>query len=446
MPNRVTFTQLAIDRLGPPGAGRVVYWDKMLPGFGLRVAPPRPGSREGRKTWIVLGRVDGKPVMETLGTLAQIPKVDKARDLARASMAKMRGGTKPLDERRAERERKKATGEAAEAAAQEAIEGRFAVVAERFLAEHIERKCQPKYAAEVRRILEHDVLPRWADRQARGITKHDVNELLDAKASRRERARKGTTGGSAIQANRTLTRLRTLFAWAAAHDLIDGDPTAGVLLRGKERTRDRTLGDDEILWFWRGAERAGWPYGAILRLLLLTAQREGEVAGMRWSELDLEKRLWTIPRERTKSDRAHTVHVSDFAAEILGTLPRLGDLVFPSWVGKPIASFAKPKQRLDDAMTAQLREARGDPEAELDAWIIHDLRRTATTIMARLNVAPHVADKILNHSAGTIRGVAATYNRFAYLDERKAALEALGRFVEGLVRPGGGNVVELRRA
>ena len=408
MPNRVTFTQLAIDRLGPPGAGRVVDWDKMLPGFGLRVAPPRPGSREGRKTWIVLGRVDGKPVMETLGTLAQIPKVDKARDLARASMAKMQGGTKPLDERRAERERKKATGEAAEAAAQEAIEGRFAVVAERFLAEHIERKCQPKYAAEVRRILEHDVLPRWADRQARGITKHDVNELLDAKASRRERARKGTTGGSAIQANRTLTRLRTLFAWAAAHDLIDGDPTAGVLLRGKERTRDRTLGDDEILWFWRGAERAGWPYGAILRLLLLTAQREGEVAGMRWSELDLEKRLWTIPRERTKSRPRRTPCTCRISRRrSSGRCRGCGDLVFPSRVGTPIASFAKPKQRLDDAMTAQLREARGDPEAELDAWIIHDLRRTATTIMARLNVAPHVADKILNHSAGTIRGVAA---------------------------------------
>ena len=101
-------------------------------------------------------------------------------------------------------------------------------------------------------------------------------------------------------------------------------------------------------------------------------------------------------------------------------------------------------ERLDALMTAQLREATGDPEASLAGWVIHDVRRTATTIMARLNVAPHVADKILNHTAGTIRGVAATYNRFQYTDERQAALEALGRFVEGLVRPGGaGNVVEL---
>ena len=78
--------------------------------------------------------------------------------------------------------------------------------------------------------------------------------------------------------------------------------------------------------------------------------------------------------------------------------------------------------------------------------MIHDLRRTATTILARLNIAPHVADKILNHSGGTIRGVAATYNRFAYLDERRSALEALGRFVEGLVRPTPTNVVEMKRA
>jgi integrase len=159
---------------------------------------------------------------------------------------------------------------------------------------------------------------------------------------------------------------------------------------------------------------------------------------LRWSELDLDKRLWTIPRERTKSDRGHVVHLSDFAAEILGALPRLGDLVFPGRTGKPVASFGKPKARLDALMAEQA-------DAPIASWVIHDLRRTATTILAeRLKVAPHVADKILNHQSGTIRGVAAVYNKAAYLDERKAALEALGRFVEVLVRPGdAGNVVPM---
>jgi integrase len=436
MPNRVAFTQLAVDRLKPPAGGRETYWDKLTPGFGLRISAPKPGSREGRKTWIAMGRVDSKAVMVTLGTLAQIPKVDKARQAAREAILKMKGGVSPVAERRDEAKRRRAEAEREAAAEREAVEGRFAVVAERFLAEHIERKCSPKYAVEVRRILEHDVLPRWGDRAIREITKADVNDLLDAKASIRELPRKGTNGGAGIQANRTLTRLRTLFAWAAAQDLVNADPTAGVLPRGKERTRDRVLDDDEIVWFWRGADAAGWPFGPVFKLLLLTAQRESEVAGMRWSELDLDKRVWMIPRERTKSDRGHVVHLSALACEILGELPRVGDPVFTINGEKPVSGFGRPKERLDAAMSALAG-------AIIPPWVVHDLRRTATTIMARLNVSPHIADKILNHTGGTIRGVAATYNRFAYLDERKAALEALSRFVESLVRPTPANLVAI---
>ena len=445
MPNRIAFTQAAVEKLAPPATGRVTYWDRHLPGFGLRVAAPRPGTREGRKTWIAMGRVDGKPVLETLGTLAQIPKADKAREAARAALAQMKAGTKPLSARRGEQERRAAEAAAAEVAAREAVESRFAAVAERWLAEHVDRYCAPKYATEVRRIMERDVLPRWGDRFIRGLTKHDVNELLDAKARTRQRARKGTEGGAAVQANRTLTRLRTFFGWAEAQGLIAEDPSAGVLPRAKEKPRDRFLNDDELVWLWRGAERVGWPFGAIFKLLLLTAQRESEVAGMRWAELNLAERTWTIPRERTKSNRAHVVHLSEAAAEIIEALPRVGNLVFPTRNGKALSSFSKAKDRMDALMLAQLREATGNPEAELAPWVIHDLRRTGTTVMARLGIAPHVADRVLNHSAGTIRGVAATYNRFEYLDERKAALEALGRFIRGLVRPAAAsNVVPLR--
>src|SRR4051794_24162865 len=125
MPNRIAFTQAAVEKLAPPATGRVTYWDRHLPGFGLRVAAPRPGTREGRKTWVAMGRVDGKPVLETLGTLAQIPKVDKAREAARTALAQMKSGTKPLDARRADRERRAADAAMAAAAAHEAVEGRF---------------------------------------------------------------------------------------------------------------------------------------------------------------------------------------------------------------------------------------------------------------------------------------------------------------------------------
>jgi integrase len=439
VPNRIKFTQLAVDRLRAPEEGRVIYWDSTLPGFGLRISAPRPG-REARKVWIAMYRVEGNPVMETIDTLANVPKVEKARELARASLNR-EVKVNPVVARRAEAERRAALAVQAEAAAREAEEGRFAQVAERFLKERGRTQgWSPGYASEARRILEHDVIPCWGDRPIRGITSDDVKALLHAKSGRRERPRKGSPEGAAVLANRVLAQLRTLFRWALGEKLIAADPTMGVNRPVKERARDRVLDDDEIVLFWRGAERAGWPFGAIFKLLLLTAQRESEVAGMRWTEIDVEKRVWTIPRERTKSDRGHIVHLSEFAVEILGALPRIGDCVFPTRAGTPVSSFSRAKQRLDALMTAQ----RGEVIAE---WTLHDLRRCATTIVARLNIPPHVADKILNHSTGTIRGVAATYNRFAYLDERKAALEALGRFVEALVRPGGArNIVEMRRA
>ncbi len=429
---RSNLTQLAVERLNPPAEGTVTHWDKLLPGFGVRV------SARGRKTWVAIYRVNGKSVMQTLGTSATVPRLADARDLARAAMNQARAGIHPVEERRAAARVAEASAAARQEAEREAVEGRFDVVAERFLRERGRAEgWSPKYAAQFRRTLGHNVMPRWGERPIRAIGKHDVNELLDAKASRRERPRKGTQGGAAVESNRLLTRLRTLFAWAAAHDLIDGDPSAGVLPRGKETARDRALSDAEIKIFWSSCEAIGWPFGSILRLLLLTGQREFEVAGMRWSEID--GCTWTIPRERTKSDRAHIVHLSKFAAEIVEGMPRIaGGLLFPSRVGKPVTSFSKAKIRLDALMARQAPEP-------IAPWVIHDLRRTATTIMARLNVAPHVADKVLNHSGGTIRGVAATYNRFQYIDERRAALEALGRFVESLVRPGGkDNVVPLR--
>jgi integrase len=423
----IKLTQAAADKLKPPAEKAVTYWDNQCPGFGLRI------SARGRRTWIALYRIGKKQVMETIGTMAVISSVAEARKRAQASMTKARDGIDAVAERR------EAEKEAAAAALT------FSAAAERFLREHVERNNAPKYAAEVRRILEHDVLPRWCARPIREITKHDVNDLLDAKAERRERARKGFKGGAAVQANRTLTRLRTLFRWAAGMDMITADPTAGVRTRIKEKARDRALDDDEIRLFWGACDKMGWPFGPLFKTLLLTAQRRDEVGGMRWPELDLDKRIWTIPRERAKSDRAHVVHLSTFAMEVIEALPRTGDLVFSATGAVPVSGFSHAKARIDRMMTAHLRDDTGDPEAAIGEWILHDLRRSAATGMAGLNIAPHVVDKILNHSAGTIGGIAAIYNRHAYLAERQAALETWGRHVAALVWPAGdaGNVVEM---
>jgi integrase len=199
----------------------------------------------------------------------------------------------------------------------------------------------------------------------------------------------------------------------------------------------------------------------MFKLLLLTAQRRDEVGGMEWSEIEpLYKRVWTNPRDKAKNDRRHEVHLSELTIEIIRELPRMSlskadgvgsepsSYLFTTNGERPVSGFSKAKRRLDEYMMqllgAGIEETGNDPQgAEIEGWILHDLRRTAATRMAGLNIAPHVVDRILNHVSGTIRGVATVYNRHAYLEERKAALEAWGRHVESLVRPGPTNVVPL---
>jgi integrase len=409
-------TQLIVERFKPPKKGRAIHWDALVPGFGLRI------TDRGARSWVAMYRVSGKAVMQTLGNLALIPKVEGARELAREAILAARSGVNPVEEKRAEEATTKA----------ELVT--FAVVADRWMREYVERNCSAGVIRERRRILNHDILPRWGGQAARAITKADVNDLLDAKADRRDRPRKGYKDGAGVQSNRTFSVLTALFNWAISRDLVDTNPTAGVRHRVKEVARDRVLDDDELVRFWGACDAMGLPFGPLFQLLLLTAQRRDEVGGMLWSELDLEKRTWTIPGSRAKNGKAHSVQLSDLATEIIERLPQIGDsdLVFTTNETTPVSGFSKAKDRLDPLM--------GDPPE----WILHDLRRTATSDMARLGIAPHVVDKILNHTAGTIRGVAAIYNRFEYEPERKVALEAWGRFVESLVRPSPSNVVGLR--
>ena len=162
------------------------------------------------------------------------------------------------------------------------------------------------------------------------------------------------------------------------------------------------------------------PYGGIVEFLALTAQRREEVAGLRWDEIDLAQRVWTIPKARTKNAKAHMVHLSMQALTVLKRADRKGPVVFTLLGTKPFQDFTHAKRRLD-----QLSGVTG--------WRLHDLRRTCVSGMARLGVAPHIADKILNHQAGTISGVAAVYQRHDFLAERRAALDEWGAHVDRLL-------------
>jgi integrase len=424
----IRLTQSAVEKLKAPKGGRVEYWDKHVPGFGLRI------SDRGRKTWIAMYRVRGKLVRETLGTIAVIPNVGDARDQARESMLKARAGKNPVAERR-ERQ-------LVEKAQAEELPDTFLAVSERYLEEYAKKHTKPATWKELKRQLDVDVNPLWGTRPVGSITRHDVTDLLDRIVGR----------GSPLQANRTLARLKTLFKWVVDEELVDSDPTKRVRKVVKETARDRALTDDEIRLFWFGCDQLGWPFGPMFKLLLLTAQRRDEVGGMNWSEIDLDKRSWILPREKAKNDRAHQVHLSALAFEIIDDLPKIGTRFLLTTNGeRPVSGFSKAKERLDkhmlDLLRAELAATGMDAEAAaIDGWILHDLRRTAATGMAKLNILPHVVDKILNHVSGTIRGVAAIYNRHEYTEERKAALEAWSHYVESLVRPApSSNVVRLGR-
>lgn len=186
-------------------------------------------------------------------------------------------------------------------------------------------------------------------------------------------------------------------------------------------SRDRVLSDEELTKIWEATETLGFPFGPLYRLLILTGQRISEVSGMRRSEID--GNTWTIPAERSKNKKAHVVHLTSTAMSVIDEIPDQGfDLLFSTNGRKPPSGFSRAKARLDASI-----------EPCLDPWRTHDLRRTATTGMAKIGIPPHIADAILNHKSGTISGVAAVYNRFEYLKEREHALEAWSAYVTELI-------------
>jgi integrase len=420
----------------PPKFGRLEFWDTHLPGFGLRI------TDKGARSYFVMYRVD-RPEGRQLRRLkigdAEVIKLAEAREDAREKLRQVARGVDPAEQR----------------PAPSAAPDTFRAVAEAYLRQYVAKNTRASTFKETKRILDVDVIPAWSDKPIAGIAKRDVEALLDTIADR----------GAEVQANRTLARLRTLFNWAVEKDYLTASPVERMKPRVKEHPRDRALSDDEICWFWQACEEIGWPFGPLFKLLLLTAQRRDEVGTSEWPEIgNLEKRLWSIGRHKAKNDRAHDVHFSELAVEIISALPKMDgtSLVFTTNGTTPVSGFSRAKENLDAAMRRARRRSLGLPEddedylralalprgkkppVEIAEWILHDLRRTAATGMARLSIPPHVVDKVLNHVSGTIRGVAAVYNRFGYVEERNAALEAWGRFVAGLVRPVGNNVIEMR--
>lgn len=203
--------------------------------------------------------------------------------------------------------------------------------------------------------------------------------------------------------------------------VIDFSPADGVQSNWRDISRDRVLTDGELAAVILGARQLPWPYGGIVEFLALTGQRREEVAQLKWHEIDSEGRTWSMPAERSKNNKAHIVHLSEHAWRVIaGHLGEPQEYVFGTSRGKNFQNFAYGKRALDLL-------------CKVSSWRLHDLRRTVVSGMARLGVAPHVADKILNHQSGTISGVAAVYQRHEFLAERKEALDRWDAHVTKIV-------------
>jgi integrase len=418
MSNRLTAK--TVENIKPGDIRREVP-DGDIRGMYLVVQP------SGAKSYVLRYRHAGKPRKLTIGPAEM--GLGEARRLAANARAAIAGGRDPQGEKAADKE----TARDAVRAKRDSVE---ALVAE-FIEKHVRRSNKPSTAKEYERLLEKEIVKRWRGRWLSDISRSDVNRLLDDIVDR----------GAPIAANRILAILRKFCRWAVSREIIEQSPCDGVIARSAETPRDRTLDDRELRLIWQVAHTLGWPYIAIVRLLILTGQRRGEVVGMRWDEVDFEKRIWSLPAARTKNKRPHVLPLSSLAIDILQSLPRIENdagLVFPARVaaGKsvvPVSAHSKAKLRLDQAI-AEL--ARSEGSAPLAQWGIHDLRRSCASGMARLGIDLHVIERCLNHASGSFGGIVGVYQRHKFEDGMRRAMDAWAAHVERLGAGGAASNVD----
>lgn len=371
-------TQFALDALRPCLTRREVPDGKQR-GLYFIMQP------SGAMSWAFRYRFAGATKKLTLGPYPAID-LPAARAKAAKAASALANSLDPASEKKAAKlaERVKAH---AEATPPDLVE----TVVSSFIERYAKRQTREKTWKETERLLMREVVGEWQGRRLSAIKRADVHHLLDKIADR----------PAPIVANRTFAALRRMCSWAEERGLIDVSPCEKVRAPSAEKSRDRILSDEEIRLAWRIFEGAGYPFGPLALLLLLTGQRLLEVAQMRWTEVDVAAESWTIPKERTKNGIAHEVALSEVALRVLNSMPRIeagprsAGLVFTTNGKSAVSGFSKAKAGFDRAMAL----AKGEPTPH---WTLHDLRRSAASGMAGLGIPPHVVEATLNHKSGTI--------------------------------------------
>lgn len=364
----------------PPGQRDCMVFDTEQRGLAVRV------MAAGTKSYLAQYTTAARRRRVPLGSVDAISLAD-AREAARVVMGEVAKGADPARER-------KAVAEGARIA-----ELRERTTLSKMVADwnrlHLSAR-RPGYQAEATRALEK-AFAEWWSRPADRLQRQDVVAVLDNAPT--SMARSISAYG------------RACFAWAQSRGTVQHNPFFGIRLP-PDIKRDRVLSDAELARIWRAARGTAGPYGPIVAMLILTAQRRDEVGGMTWAELSSDLAVWTIPAERTKNGLPSLVPLAPAARTLVETFPRSGrGLVFPGEGGKRFSGWSKAKGKLDKA-------------SGVTGWTLHDLRRTAATGLQRLGVRLEVTEAILNHVSGSRRGVVGIYQRHNWATEKRAALEA----------------------
>jgi integrase len=404
-----SLTDATVRNLKPPRPGdtrrQQVYLDNIERGLSLVLVV----SYGGTKTFRALTYVNGKARTRKLGTYPQM-KVKEARAMARDYW------------------------ENPQKFAAQAKVGSFKEVADNWFKRHVEGRLRS--ARDIKRQLDAYVYPRWKDRPFLEIRRRDVTELLEHIEDHHGRS----------QADVVLATIRNIMNWQQTRDDDYTSPIVKGMKRDKrkpqDRQRKRILNDDEIRALWTATEDMMPGYGALVRLCLLTGQRREKIATMKWS--DLKDDVWTIAVEDREKGTPGTLKLPPVALDLINAQPRIA--------GNPFVFAGRHRWRLRSTMRpagppafnsfAQRKAELNQMLPKMPPWVLHDLRRSAKSLMARAGVRPDISERVLGHA---IIGVEGVYDQYTYDAEKGDALNRLARLIESILDPSKGeNVVQLR--
>jgi integrase len=403
---RKKLTDRYLQSLKPLAAGRLEIMDTEARGLAVRVTP------NGIKSWAIRYSPRGSDQRRaSYGTYPSISLAEartRTRDVAAAGS---RGFDLIAQEARAAEEARKSADRP----------DTLAELLDLYLSDYCKGNQRRWQLTE--RMFDAHVKPTIGDVRLIELRPADIVEMLDDLENEK---------GLRAQVNRVRSQVVAALNWAIEREWIETNPAAAIRKRKIESARDRVLSHDELRAIWRTADGLTNPSRAFVKALILTGQRRDEVRCIKWTELDLDDRLWTLPAARNKGKREHKVPLANAVVELLDELPRLGPFAFTVGGTKPYAGTKRLKEILDR-------------DSAVSGWVLHDIRRTVHSGLAELHIAEEVAERVLNHAD---KGLGKVYNRHSYLAEMRAALEAWAMHIAVIVGDArdGANVSSFERA